>query len=83
MPTVINGAPGFGMGETRSEGRKAMYAKAKIVNATKYRIAESQTKLADSTSIAPAGFRNRNPKRPNWSVTSAFALRITSYQTFC
>ncbi len=83
MPTVINGAPGFGMGETLSEGRKEMYAKAKIVNATKYRIAESQTILADSTSIVPAGFRNRNPKRPNWSVTSAFALRIISYQTIC
>ena len=81
MPTVISGAPGFGMGETRSEGRKAMYAKAKIVNATKYRIAESQTKLADSTSIAPAGFRNRNPKRPNWSATKTLALMITSYQT--
>jgi hypothetical protein len=33
MPTVINGAPGFGIGETLSEGRSAMYAKAKIVTA--------------------------------------------------
>lgn len=83
MPTVINGAPGFGMGETRSEGRKAMYAKAKIVNAVKYRIAETQMKLADSTSIAPAGFRKRIPKRPNWSATRTLALMITSYQTSC
>ena len=33
MPTVINGAPGFGIGETLSEGRSAMYAKTKIVTA--------------------------------------------------
>jgi hypothetical protein len=83
MPTVINGAPGFGMGETRSEGRKAMYAKAKIVNAVKYRIAETQMKLADSTSIAPAGFRKRIPKKPNWSATRTLALMITSSQTSC
>ena len=83
MPTVINGAPGFGMGETRSEGRKAMYAKAKIVNAVKYRIAETQMKLADSTSIAPAGFRERIPKKPNWSATRTLALMITSSQTSC
>jgi len=83
MPTVINGAPGFGMGETRSEGRKAMYAKAKIVNAAIYRIAETQMKLADSTSIAPGGFRKRIPKRPNWSATRTLALMITSSQTSC
>ena len=83
MPTVINGAPGFGMGETRSEGRKAMYANAKIVNAVKYRIAETQMKLADSTSIAPAGFRKRIPKKPNWSATRTLALMITSSQTSC
>ena len=83
MPTVINGAPGSGMGETRSEGRKAMYAKAKIVNAVKYRIAETQMKLADSTSIAPAGFRKRIPKKPNWSATRTLALMITSSQTSC
>ena len=83
MPTVINGAPGFGMGETRSEVRKAMYAKAKIVNAVKYRIAETQMKLADSTSIAPAGFRKRIPKKPNWSATRTLALMITSSQTSC
>jgi hypothetical protein len=35
MPTVINGAPGFGIGETLSDGRRAMYAKAKIVTAPK------------------------------------------------
>ena len=83
MPTVINEAPGFGMGETRSEGRKAMYAKAKIVNAAKYRIAETQMKLADSTSIAPAGFRKRIPKRPNCSATRTLALMVTSSQTSC
>ncbi|MEY5030177.1 MAG: hypothetical protein RLZZ334_124 [Actinomycetota bacterium] len=33
MPTVINGAPGFGIGETLSEGRSAKYAKTKIVTA--------------------------------------------------
>ena len=33
MPTVINGAPGLGIGETLNEGRRAMYAKAKIVTA--------------------------------------------------
>ena len=33
MPTVIRGAPGFGIGETRKDGRSAIYAKAKIVTA--------------------------------------------------
>jgi hypothetical protein len=33
MPTVIRGAPGFGIGETLKDGRNAMYAKAKIVTA--------------------------------------------------
>jgi|LakMenEpi06Jul12_1017403.scaffolds.fasta_scaffold01565_4 hypothetical protein len=33
IPTVIRGAPGLGIGETRKEGRNAMYAKAKTVNA--------------------------------------------------
>jgi hypothetical protein len=80
---VINGAPGFGIGEMRSEGRKAMYANAKIVKANKYRAEEIQSKLSDSTRIAPVGFRKSIPKRPNWSATRALALRITSYQTSC
>ena len=33
IPTVIKGAPGFGIGETLKDGRSAMYAKAKIVTA--------------------------------------------------
>jgi hypothetical protein len=33
IPTVISGAPGFGIGETLKEGRSAMYAKAKTVTA--------------------------------------------------
>ena len=33
IPMVINGVPGFGIGETLSEGRSAMYAKAKMVTA--------------------------------------------------
>jgi hypothetical protein len=32
-PTVIRGAPGLGIGETLKEGRRAIYAKAKIVTA--------------------------------------------------
>ena len=83
IPTVIKGAPGFGIGETLSEGRSAMYAKAKMVTALTYRAFEIQAKVSNSTSIAPAGFRNKNPKRPNWSVTSALALIITSYRTSC
>jgi hypothetical protein len=55
-----------------------MYAKAKMVTALTYRAFEIQAKVSNSTSIAPAGFRNKNPKRPNWSVTSAFALIVTS-----
>ena len=44
MPTVISGAPGFGIGETRREGRKARKAKAKTVSAPIYNPAEIQLK---------------------------------------
>ena len=83
MPTVISGAPGFGIGETRREGLKAIKAKAKTVSAPIYKPAEIQPKYSDSTSIAPAGIRKSAPKRPNWSGTRALALKIISFQTFC
>ena len=33
MPTVIRGAPGFGIGETLKDGRSATYAKPKTITA--------------------------------------------------
>ncbi|MFM1952047.1 MAG: hypothetical protein RJA33_841 [Actinomycetota bacterium] len=44
MPTVMRGAPGFGIGETRNEGRKAKKAKANTRIAPIYKPVEIKLK---------------------------------------
>ena len=83
MPLTIRAAPGFGIGEIRKDGFKATYAAIKIAIAAKVNNAEMLRRKLASLSRAPAGFRKRSPKSPNWSPTKILAFRIISSRRVC
>jgi hypothetical protein len=62
---VINGAPGSGIGETRSEGLRLMKAISKIANPRAIDAIEKILKLKLAISRAPLGFTAKRANKPN------------------